>query len=100
MSGSRPRYFVRGVYVACGMLLCFLIIYFVQIGLSYDGKCGGFFPGLSVRKPCSFWDYLSGDVLAIAMIMGGALWPVAVALLALPPLAGYWFDRRKQSRAA
>jgi hypothetical protein len=93
-------YLRRGAWVACGILFCIVIVFVVLTGFSYDGKCGGFFPGLSVRKPCSFWEYVSGDMLVIAMIMGTTFWPLVLALLVLPPVAGYLLDRRGQRRPA
>ena len=94
------RYLRCGVWIACGILLCIAIVFVVLAGFSYDGKCGGFFPGLSVRMPCSFWEYASGDMLVIAMIMGTTFWPLVLALLVLPPVVGYLFDRRGQRRDA
>jgi len=94
------RYFKRGMFIACGILLCILIVGVVNMGLAYDGKCGGYFPGLSVRRSCSFWNYLSGDVLVITMIMAVTFWPVVLALLVLPPLVGYLFDWRAKRNAA
>jgi hypothetical protein len=93
-------HFRRGVWVACGMFLCVVVVFAVLTGFSYDGKCGGFFPGLSVRQPCSFREYATGDMLVIAMIMGTTFWPWVLALLVLPPITGYLFDRREERRAA
>jgi hypothetical protein len=84
----------RGVYVACGILLCIAIVFVASAVLGYDGLCGGFFPGLSTRKPCSLWGYLSGDAFVIAMILMINLWPLVLASLVLPPVVGYWIDRR------
>jgi hypothetical protein len=97
MSGTN---LVRGSYVACGILLCMAIAFVATAAVGYDGLCGGFFPELSVRKPCSFWGYLSGDMLVIAMILMITFWPLVLALLVLPPLAGYWMDRRATHHAA
>jgi hypothetical protein len=94
------RYLLRGAWVACGILLCIAIVFVVLTGFSYDGKCGGFFPGLSVRKPCSFSEYMSGDMLVIAMILGATFWPLVLALLVLPPVVGYLFDRRRPRHEA
>ena len=88
------RYFLRGVYVACGIVLCIAIALIVQIGFSYDGKCGGFFPALAGPRPCSFWEYLFGNVLLFALLLGPTYWPLVLALLFLPPLVGYLIDRR------
>ena len=96
----RGRYLKRGMYITCGMLLCMVIVGVVTMGLGYDGKCGGYFPGLSVRRSCSFWNYLSGDALVIAMIMAVAFWPAVLALSVLPPFVGYLFDRRAKRNAA
>jgi hypothetical protein len=94
------RNLLRGAYVACVILLCVAIVSAVNLGLSYDGKCGGFFPGLSARRPCSFWEYFSGDMVAIAMILVLAFWPLLLALLVLPPFVGYLLDRRRKRNAA
>ena len=94
------RYLLRGMYVAWGILFCVAIISVVNLGIAYDGKCGGFFPGLSVRRPCSLWEYVSGDMLAIAMVLVAAFWPLLLALLVLPPFVGYLLDRRAGRNAA
>ena len=90
----RRRYFLRGVYVACGIVLCIAIVFFVQIGFSYDGKCGGFHPWLAGPRPCSFWEYVSGNMLLFAVLLGATYWPFMLAVLLLPPFVGYLFDRR------
>jgi hypothetical protein len=84
----------RGIYVSCGLLLFTLIVFVVGAAVGYDGMCGGFFPGLSVRKSCSFWAYVSGDMFVIALILMLTFWPGILAMLVLPPIVGYWFDRR------
>jgi hypothetical protein len=94
------RYLRRGMYVAGGVLLCVAIVSVVNLGIAYDGKCGGYFPGLSVRRSCSLWEYVSGDMVAIAMVLVAALWPVLLALLLLPPFVGYLLDRRARRNAA
>jgi len=94
----RRRYFLCGVCVAFGTLLCIAIAFLVQIGFSYDGKCGGFLPWLAGPKPCSFWEYVSGNTLLYALILWDAYWPLVLALLSLPPFVGHLFDRRGQGR--
>ena len=88
------------MYVAGGILLCVVIVSVVNLGIAYDGKCGGFFPGLSVRRSCSLWEYISGDMLVIGMILIAAFWPFVLALLILPPFVGYLLDRRARRNAA
>jgi hypothetical protein len=77
------------------MLLCLTIAYSVDMVISFDGKCGGFFPGMSARRPCSLWQYAMGDMLAIAMVLAITYWPVVLILLILPSFVGHLFDRRK-----
>ena len=96
----RRRYFLRGLYVAGGVLLCIAIVLLVQIGLSYDGKCGGFLPALAGPRPCSFWEYVVGNALLFALILGATHWPLVLAFLFLPPFVGYLLDRRAKDRAA
>ena len=88
------RYLRRGVYLAFGIILCAALAFVVCMGFGYDGTCGGFFPGLSARRPCSFVDYMLGDALAIAMIFAVSYWPVALALLLMAPAVGYFLDCR------
>jgi hypothetical protein len=96
---KRPN-LLRGAYVTCGMLLCIAIVFVASAVFSYDGLCGGFFPGVSTRQPCSLWGYMSGDMLVIAMILMITFWPLVLALLVLPPLVGIWIDRRGTRHAA
>ena len=96
----KRRNLLRGVYVACSILVLIALVSVVNLGLSYDGQCGGYFPGLSVRKPCSFWQYVSGDMLAISMVLILAFWPLLLTLLVLPPFVGYLVDRRARRNAA
>ena len=96
----RRRYFLRGVYVACGIFLFIAVVLLVQIGITYDGKCGGFLPALAGPRPCSFWEYVSGNVLLFALLIGATYWPFVLAVLFLPPLVGYLFDRRAKDHAA
>ena len=88
------------MYVAGGVLLCVAIVSVVNLGIAYDGKCGGFFPGLSARRSCSLWEYISGDMLVIGMILVAAFWPSVLAVLILPPFVGYLLDRRARRNAA
>jgi hypothetical protein len=90
----KRRYLLRGVYVALGIVLCIAIAFLVSVAFSYDGKCGGFFPGVSAPDPCSFWEYLSEDIALFAILLAVAYWPIALSVLLLPPLVGYWLDRR------
>jgi hypothetical protein len=93
----KRRYLLRGVWVAAGILVCIAILFVVTTGFSYDGMCGGFFPGLSVRRPCSFVQYATGDMVAIAMVLFVSLWPLVLMLLVVPPFVGYLFDRRRSA---
>jgi hypothetical protein len=90
----KRRYLLRGVYLAFGIVLCIAIVILVRIGFSYDGKCGGFFPGMVAPNPCSLWEYLSGDMLVLAILLAVTYWPIALLVLLLPPVVGYLFDRR------
>jgi hypothetical protein len=92
---SRRAYFLRGLYVTCGALLCITGVYVADMVIAYDGKCGGFFPGISARHACSLWEYATGDMLAIAMVLAISYWPVMLALLILPSFIGHLFDRRQ-----
>jgi hypothetical protein len=90
----KRRYFLRGVYVAFGIVLCIAIALLVQVGFSYDGKCGGFLPALAGPRPCSFLEYVFANMLLFALLLGAAYWPFVLVLLFLPPFVGYLLDRR------
>jgi len=96
----RRRYLLRRLYVAGGIVLCIAIVLLVQIGFSYDGKCGGFLPALAGHRPCSFWEYVVGNALLFALLPGAKYWPLVLAFLFLPPFVGYLLDRRAKGHAA
>jgi hypothetical protein len=97
VSKSKRIYLWRGVFIACAAVLCLAMVFTAWMGTSYDGKCGGFFPELSVRRACSFWEYMSGDVFAMALIVGLAYWPLLMALMILAVVLGYFIHRRSGS---
>jgi hypothetical protein len=97
VSNPKRLHFRRGVYVACALILGLMAVYAVCMGLSYDGKCGGFFPGLSGRHACSLAEYMFGEVVAISLILASLYWPVVLLLLILPPLIGYILDRKRRA---
>jgi hypothetical protein len=74
------------------------IAFVVQLGFSYNGKCGGFLPWLAGSKACTFWEYVSETSLLVALILWDTYWPLILALLLLPAFVGYLFDRRGQRR--
>ena len=94
------RPLLRGAGIAFAVLLCIALVFVVRMGFSYDGKCGGFFPGLSARKPCSFLEYVIGDMLVIAMFLVDAFWPLLLAFLVLAIFVGYFLDRRGHRHGA
>ncbi len=96
MSGR--RYFWRGVYVACGAILCGTIAFLVLAGSSYHGTCGGFVPSLAGSGPCTLWEYVFGDMLLFALLLGSAYWPLVLMVVVLPPFLGYLIDRRSKRR--
>jgi hypothetical protein len=67
----------------------------VRMALSYDGKCGGFFPGLSGRRQCSWSEYLFGEVVAIGLVLALSYWPVILTLMIVPPFIGHLLDRKR-----
>jgi hypothetical protein len=96
----RRRYFLRGVYVACGIVLFIVIVLLVQIASSYEGTCGGFLPALAGPRPCSFWEYVLGNALLFVLPLGATYWQLVLAILFLPPIVGYFIDRRAKGHAS
>jgi hypothetical protein len=99
VSTARKSPLIRGLYVAGAVLLCVALIFALRMGFSYDGKCGGFLPD-SAQRPCSLWSYMTGDVLAIAVVVAVAYWPLLLILIAAAVLLGYFFDRRRRRGSA
>jgi hypothetical protein len=100
MSTGRNSPLFRGVYIAGAVLLCVAIIFALRMGLSYDGKCGGMLPEVSAQRPCSLWSYMTGDVLAIAVVVGITYWPLLFILIVAAVLLGYFFGRRARHGGA
>jgi hypothetical protein len=94
MKGAGKSRSFRGVYIAGAVLLCAAVFFALRMGFSYDGKCGGFLPEVSTPRPCSLWSYMTGDVLAIAVIVGLTYWPLLMMLIVVAVLLGYFLSRR------
>ena len=75
-------------------LLLALTAVAVLLAVSYDGTCGGFMPWLASAKSCGFADYLSGNLMLLALIFWVEFWPIIIVVLALPVGVGYMLDRR------
>jgi hypothetical protein len=95
----KRRYFWWGLYGGLAVLSSFAIAIVVQIAFAYDGTCGGFIPFLAGPKPCSFWEYISGSVLLVVLILWDEYWPLVLALLVVPASVGYLVDRQAKKRA-
>lgn len=94
MTAARKSRIFRAVYVVGAALLCVALIFALRMVFSYDGKCGGFIPEVSAPRPCSLWSYMSGDVLAIAVVVAVAYWPLLLILIVAALLFGYFLGRR------
>jgi hypothetical protein len=92
---ERQRYFRRGVWVSCGIVLCIAVYYLVVMAVSYNGRCLGW-PGIGGGE-CSFWDYMSSMVILVFVGMTLGYWPVLLGIMVLPPLIGYLLDRRRSA---
>src|SRR5262245_28207435 len=91
------RYLWWGVSVSCGGVLCVGLVSLVRSTLSYYSVCGGLFPFLAGPTLCSFWDYASSDLRFWFAVLILAYWPPVLGILLVPPLVGYWLDRRQQA---
>ena len=67
--------------------------------VSFKGQCGGLMPFLAGPRPCSFWEYFSGQALFVLLIVRETYWPFVMLLLIVPISVGYLLDRL-QNRAA
>jgi hypothetical protein len=87
-----------GVYLSCVIVLFISVFYFVTFAVSFHGKCGLSWTGLTTSVECSIVDYASFifklTIFAIA-VTAITFWPIALGILVLPPLIGYLLDRRK-----
>jgi hypothetical protein len=97
---KKRRYVVWGLWTALAAPLLALIAVAVILAISYDGSCGGFLPWLAAAKPCSFVDYVFGNLTLLALIFWVEFWPIIIVVLALPVGVGYMLDRRTARNAA
>ena len=94
MGNSHRRYFLRGVGVTIASLLIVAVTFASTLGIAYDGSCGSFFPGLSARQSRSAWEYATGDLVAIAVLLAVGYLPLVLGLLILPPFLWHLIDLR------
>jgi hypothetical protein len=94
---KRRTYSWWGVRVSCSIVLCIAVVALVRIAMAYNGTCGGFWPGLSASHPCSFWDHTSFYIILTVGILGIVYGPILLGILLVPPLVGYWLDRRRRA---
>ena len=97
---KKRRYVVWGAWAAFAAPLLAAIVIAVVLAFSYDGKCGGMLPWLAANHPCSFLDYVFGNLTLLALIFWVEFWPMIIVVLALPVAVGYWLDRRDERDAA
>ena len=72
----KRRYFWWGLCCALTVLSCFVIAIVVQIAFSFNGQCGGLIPFLAGPRPCSFWEYFSGQALFVLLVVRETYWPL------------------------
>jgi hypothetical protein len=64
--------------------------------------CGGFLPPPTAPQPCrSFWNNTSFFLIVpvVTAIDYGYGPPILLGILLIPPLVGYWLDRRRKASA-
>ena len=88
-SSVRRKYFLLGLVGPILVLIIAVLVCAVLLVKSYDGKCGGYLPWLAGPKPCTLWEFLSGNLLLIGVVLWSTYWPIILALLLLPAAAGY-----------
>jgi hypothetical protein len=86
-------YFWWGLRCALTVLSCLVIAIVIQIAFSFNGQCGGLMPFLAGPRPCSFWEYFSGEAYFVLLILGVTYWPFALVLLVVPISVGYLLER-------
>jgi hypothetical protein len=99
----KRKYFLFGLFGPIAILAVASISIILDIAAGYNGKCGGFLPWLAGPKPCSFWEYVSGNSGAVFLIVWITYWPFLLALILLPPVIGLLVDiqlRHKSQKAS
>ena len=84
-----------GLFIPIVILILATIVNAVLLAGSYDGKCGGYLPWLAGAKPCTLFEYVSGNLLLVGVVVWSSYWPILLFLLLMPAAAGYWLDKRK-----
>jgi hypothetical protein len=87
----------KGLLAGIFILLLILAWMIIHTAISYDGTCGGLLPFMGTARPCSLLEYLQNDLsFALAVILAEFWWGIA-AILLIPSLVGYWFDKQYRS---
>jgi hypothetical protein len=93
----KRKYVWWGLRCGLTVLVCLVVLIVVMIAFSFNGQCGGLMPFLSGPRPCSFWEYFSGETYLTLLIVLVTYWPVVLGLLVVPVSVGYLLDRRSNS---
>jgi hypothetical protein len=51
-------------------------------------------PFLAGPKPCSFWEYITGEASLIFIIVGYSYWPLILAFIVVPLTIGLILDMK------
>jgi hypothetical protein len=88
------RYMLRGLLVGVLLVAAGVLLLLAVLGFSYRGRCWDVL-AVTMTRPCSYREYMTGDVPMTLLLMALGYWWVILLALLLPPAAGYWVGRRR-----
>ena len=90
------KYLVRGLLVNFGILFIAGIFLLVAIASNYNGRCGVFWFFGGEGRPCSFLEYMRGELFILAAILFEFWWLFLLAFAVIPGI-GYLIGRIRDS---
>jgi hypothetical protein len=95
----KRKYFLFGLFGPITILAVGSILIILDIAVGYNGKCGGFLPWLAGPKPCSFWEYVSGNSLMTFTILWISYWPIILTLIIFLVSIGLFLDKQAERKS-
>ena len=94
----RRRCLLWGLGASVGVPAASLAVAATYLAVSYNGICASWLPWVAAPSACTATHYVLGTLTIIVLVLGRTYWPMFILILGLPPVVGYYLDRRRELR--